>query len=89
MHSEQRFYRYTTIIMPSVLHFEYEWYLSIFLFLVTRWVVPAVQRRTRRASRSGHDIAGSAFQTDLPLEEVPRPAALHAGLRAMRRWTCA
>jgi hypothetical protein len=30
MHSKQLFCRYATIIMPSVLHFEYDWYMSIF-----------------------------------------------------------
>jgi hypothetical protein len=60
----------------------------LFLLLATLWLVPDVLRRTLRASRSGHDIAGSGLQTELPLEELLRPAALHAGLLAMGRWTC-
>jgi hypothetical protein len=88
MHSKQQFNSHVTIVMPSVLHLEYEWYLSIF-FIAGHLVVPDVLRRTRSASRSGHRIASSGLQTDLPLEELPRPAALHAGLQAMLRWTCA
>jgi hypothetical protein len=84
MHSKQLFNSYATIVMPSVLHFEYEWYMSIFL-TAGHLVVPDVLCRTRSASRSGHYIAGSGLQTDLPLEELPRPA-LHAGLQAM--WRC-
>ena len=88
MHCKQRFNRHAIIVMPLVLHLEYEWYLSYF-FIAGHLVVPDVLRWTLCASRSGHDIAGSGLQTDLPLEELPRSAALHAGLQAMWRWTCA
>jgi hypothetical protein len=37
---------------------------------LTWWLVPDVRRRTRRASRSGHDIAASGLQTDLPAAEA-------------------
>ena len=49
---------------------------GICLFFViagrTWWLVPDVRRRTRRASHSGHDIAGSGpgLQTDLPAAEA-------------------
>ena len=44
MHSEQRFNHYATIGMPSVLRFEYEWYMSIF-FIAGHLVVPDVLQR--------------------------------------------
>ena len=68
MHSEQRFNHYATIGMPSVLRFEYEWY--VYFFIVGHLVVPDVLRQNRRAFRSCHDIACSGLQTDLPLEEL-------------------
>ncbi len=62
MHSKQRFNSYASIDMPPVLHLEYEWYLPIF-FIAGHLVVPDVLHWTRRASCSGHDIAGSGLQT--------------------------
>jgi hypothetical protein len=85
MQSKQQFYCYATIVMPW--DFGYDGYISIvFRFGSPWWLVPDVRAP---ASRSGHGIAGSGLPTDLPLEELPRPAALHAGLQAMWQWTCA